>query len=143
MLRHIHSKMILWVIEAIVALNILYLSGYPLVSNPVIGFGGGTIEDGVENFLTGSGPYTLSFWLRIISVIAAVVILLSWPRKSAGIKTTRRRARADFVLAVLLFYVSILSIIFGTFETYYWTQPFVYSMIMSVAFIANSEVDND
>jgi hypothetical protein len=137
------SKITLWVIEAIIALNVLYLSGYPLIVNPNGGFGGDGIEAGVENFLTGNGPYTLSFWFRIASIIAAVLILVNLPRKTASKRSLRIRIWSDFALAVLFFYVVSLSIIFGNFSDYLWIQPVVYATIMSIAYVANSWWYND
>lgn len=143
MLTSIRSRFTLWTIEAIIALNVLYLSGYPLLTSPTEGFGGGTIEEGIETFLTGNGPYTLSFWLRIVSLFAAIGILWAFPRKTAQKKYLRIRIISNFTLAFLFFYVVSLSIIFGNFDDYLWIQPVVYATIMGIAYIANSWWYND
>lgn len=143
MLTSARSRLTLWTIEAIIALNVLYLSGYPLFTSPTEGFGGGGISEGVETFLTGNGPYTLSFWLRIASLFAAVAILWSFPRKTAPKKYLKARILGNFTLAFLFFYVVGLSIIFGNFTDYLWIQPVVYSTIMGIAYIANSWWYND
>jgi phosphoglycerol transferase MdoB-like AlkP superfamily enzyme len=137
------SRSTLWIIEAILAVNVIYLSGYPLLQGGTDGFNGNGIAEGLEQLLTGSGPYTASFWLRIVSIVAAVVILFCFPRKSAPKKYLKYRVRADFTLAILFFYIVWLSIIFGTFSDYLWVQPVVYSLIMGVAYVSNSWSLND
>jgi phosphoglycerol transferase MdoB-like AlkP superfamily enzyme len=143
MLTSSKSKITLWIIEAIIAVNVLYLSGYPLIKNVSDGFNGNGVSEGLETFLTGSGPYTASFWLRLVSLVAALGILFCFPREKAPKKYLKYRVRADFTLAVLFFYIVCLSIIFGTFSDYLWVQPVVYSMIMGVAYVSNSWWYND
>jgi hypothetical protein len=137
------SKLTLWIIEAIIAVNVIYLSGYPLVTGGLDGFSGNNIDEGIETFLTGAGPYTAAFWLRIVSLVAAVVILLAWPRKFAPKKYLRYRVYANFVLSFLFFYVFCLSVIFGIFSDYLWVQPLLYASIMGVAYLSNSWWYND
>jgi phosphoglycerol transferase MdoB-like AlkP superfamily enzyme len=137
------SKFTLWTIEAVLAINVLYLSGKPLLDNGTDGFNGNGIGEGLETFLTGVGPFTASFWLRLVSIVAALVILFCFPRKNAPRKYLKYRVRADFTLAILFFYIVWLSIIFGTFSDYLWIQPVVYSLIMGTAYVSNSWWYND
>lgn len=128
-----------WFIEAVIAVNVLYLSGSPLLADErAVGFGGDAIGEGFETFLTGVGPYTLAFWLRILSIVAAVVILLAFPTKANPKRWIRARCLSNFTLAMLFFWVVGLSIIFGTFSDYLWLQPVTYAAIMSIAYLSNS-----
>jgi hypothetical protein len=138
-IENTRSRITLWFVEAIIAVNVLYLSGKPLLDAGAKGFSGKEVADqGVEALLTGDGPYSAAFWLRIVSIIAAIVILVSWPTKSAPKRMLEWRVRADFTLSILFFYIVCLSIIFGTFSNYLWIQPVVYAGIMAVAYVANS-----
>jgi hypothetical protein len=132
------SKVTLWFIEAIIAINVLYLSGYPLLRGVSDNFNSDGISGGLETFLTGAGPLTASFWLRLLSVISAVTILLCFPRTENPRRFLKYRVRAEFALSVLFFYIVSLSVIFGTFSDYLWIQPVVYALIMGIAYISNS-----
>jgi hypothetical protein len=132
------SRATLWAVEGILAVNVIYLSGAPLLKGGLDQFNTNGVVDGLETFLTGSGPYTASFWLRILSILAGFAILLAWPRKNAPKKYLRIRTASDFTLFVLYFYVFILGLIFGQWDNYFWVQPLVYSSIMGVAYMSNS-----
>jgi hypothetical protein len=132
------SRLTLWAVEGILALNVIYLSGAPLLKDGLDQFNTNGVVEGLETFLTGSGPYTAAFWLRIVAVLAGFAILLTWPRKKSPKKYLRIRVYSDFMLFILYFYVFTLGLIFGQWENYFWVQPLVYSSIMGVAYMSNS-----
>jgi hypothetical protein len=132
------SRLTLWAVEGILALNVIYLSGAPILNDGLDQFNTNGVGEGLETFLTGSGPYTAAFWLRIVAVLAGFAILLTWPRKKSPKKYLRIRVYSDFMLFILYFYVFTLGLIFGQWENYFWIQPLVYSSIMGVAYMSNS-----
>jgi len=135
------SRLSMWMVEAVVAVNMIYLSGRPLLEGDAFVFDPVPSQSIIEYIFRGTGLGTVGFWVRVVSVIASILILVSFPRKGNPKKLQKTRMWSNFVVAMLFLYVVIIIGIFGGVAPILdllWVQPIVYSMILSVAFLANS-----
>lgn len=132
------SRFTLWLIEAIIAINLIYLSAVPLIK----GYRKSPDDSGVygylEYFLTGTGADTLALWLRILALVVGILLLFLWPVENCPRWRMRARVYSELTIFMLFLFVFWLGIIFGKVTDFLWVQALVYSAIMGTAYISNS-----
>lgn len=134
------GKKALWAIEAVISVNMIYLSLLPVIRDFETGFDPAPGVSNLQYFIQGAGLYTSGFWLRLVAIFAALVLITNWPGRKNRYKRLKWRTRANLVMFALFSYVTVLAIIFvpAPFWDMIWIQSFVYAVIMGIGYLANS-----
>jgi hypothetical protein len=139
MLSNYRTHKVLWSIQAIIAVNMIFLSGEPLIadSDKWLSFDPSAYTSLTEYILRGTGLGTLGFWIRLISTVAGIVFLFAWPRRKFNKKMVTLRSASQLWMFFAFIYVTILAFIFSAFEFYefFWLQPIVYSLIFGIGYL--------
>lgn len=133
--------MVLWIIGAVISINMIYLSLVPLLNDVNVGISDGRAIN-LREFLSGTGVATSGFWLRVLAIIAGLAFLLAWPHGSRARRMTYTKIRAisSLIMSALFIYVTILTCIYvpGGFINLIWIQSGAYAVIMGITYLANS-----